>query len=119
MKRNIIVILLAVAVLLTVTPMLYAKTPGEKFLRGVANSLSGILEVPKQICVETKESKNYIVGPIAGFAKGAAFGLMRTVSGLWDVFTFPIQAPAGYEPLMKPDYVFQTEECTTKTTTTK
>jgi hypothetical protein len=30
----------------------------------------------------------------------------RVGSGAWDVVTFPIKTPANYEPLLKPDYVF-------------
>lgn len=88
-----------------------AKTPADKLARGIANVATGLLEVPQTIGQEWKESNNAAVGIFAGFFKGMVQGVIRTASGLWDVLTFPAAIPKDYEPLYRPDYVFdETEE---------
>lgn len=105
MKKSLI-IMLAVFVFLGTATILYAKTPSEKLSRGIANLPGGLLEIPKNIDLEWKASNNAVVGIFAGIVKGAVMGVARMGSGLWDILTFPAAVPKGYEPLMKPDLVF-------------
>lgn len=105
MKKAIPILLIAVLIL-SFSSAVYAKTPSDKLSRGVANVFSGFLEVPRTMGEEWKISKNAAVGLFAGFFKGIVLGVVRTGSGLWDVLTFPIAVPKDYEPLYKPDYVF-------------
>ncbi len=115
--KNFVIILLACAVLLGYTSALYAaKDTGEKLTRGVANVLSGVLEVPKTIGEEWKASNNAFVGVVAGTFKGLAWWIARTGSGLWDVVTFPFPLPSNYDPLFKPDYVWRDTTSDFKTT---
>lgn len=117
--RSFIVILLLGAMLLGCTCALYASTPGEKLTRGVANVLSGLIEVPLTIGEEWKASNNALVGIVAGTFKGLAWAVCRTGSGIYDILTFPIAVPENYQPLFKPDYVWRTETsdfATTKAT---
>lgn len=107
--RTVIVGLLLVALLLSFAPALYAKTPGDKLARGLANVVSGMLEVPQTIGEEWKESNNAAIGFTVGAVKGIVQGLVRTFSGVWDLLTFPIAAPKDFEPLYTPDYVFDQE----------
>jgi|GEM_PF-575565 len=106
--RKILAVLLVAVMLLSFTCLAYAKEkgPGDKLVRGVANILSCWVEVPQTIDEEWKVSKNMGVGIVAGFFKGLAFAAGRLISGAWDVLTFPAAAPRNYEPLFKPDYVF-------------
>ena len=104
--RSIVAVLLVGAILLSFASAAYAKNPGDKLVRGVANILSGWVEIPQTIDEEWRNSKNMGAGIFAGFFKGAAFMMGRMLSGVWDVITFPAAAPRGYEPLFKPDYVF-------------
>ncbi|MFH1360492.1 MAG: exosortase system-associated protein, TIGR04073 family [Candidatus Omnitrophota bacterium] len=89
----------------------FAKDPGEKLARGVANVISCPLEIPKQIDVEWKAAKdsnqNVGAGIAAGLIKGMAFTVARLGSGIWDIFSFPFQVPENFEPVMKPDYVLE------------
>jgi putative exosortase-associated protein (TIGR04073 family) len=87
----------------------YANDPGTKLTRGVANSLSGLLEVPQTIGEEWKASNNMAIGMFAGFGKGLVWAVGRTFSGFWDVLTFPFDIPKNYDSLVKPDYVWRTE----------
>lgn len=98
-----------IALLLLSSGLAYAKSPGDKLVRGVGNILSGVLEVPQTIGEEWKSSNNMAVGMFAGLFKGIAQWGARTVSGMWDILTFPVAKPEGYEPLYKPDYVFDQE----------
>jgi len=104
--RSIVTVLLVGVMVLGLVSAVYAKTPGDKLLRGVSNILSGWCEIPQTIDEEWANSKNFAVGVIAGSFKGIAFMIGRMLSGTWDVLTFPAAAPRGYEPLFKPDYVF-------------
>ncbi|TRZ49070.1 exosortase system-associated protein, TIGR04073 family [bacterium] len=103
---KIVAVLLVGIMLLSFASAAYAKGPGDKLVRGIANILSGWVEIPQTIDEEWKVSKNMGVGIFAGFFKGLAFAMGRMMSGTWDVITFPAAAPRYYEPLFKPDYVF-------------
>jgi len=81
-----------------------------KLGRGLANGVTGIVEVPKQIYLVSKE-REPITGITYGTAKGICLGLMRTGAGVYDTLTFPI--PPYNKPLMDPEFVFdgwQTEK---------
>ena len=105
--RKVLVLALVAVVLLSTTGILYAKTPSDKLARGVANVLGGdLLEIPKNIDLEWKASNNAVIGILVGLVKGVVMGIGRFGSGAWDIVTFPASVPKDYEPLMKPDFVF-------------
>jgi len=103
---RIVAVLLVGIMLLSFASAAYAKGPGDKLVRGFANILSGWVEIPQTIDEEWKISRNMGVGIFAGLFKGLAFATGRMLSGAWDVITFPAAVPRYYEPLFKPDYVF-------------
>ena len=107
--RILLVLILLVTLCASFIPMAYAKTPGDKLTRGIANALSGGLEVPKNIDEEWKASKNAAVGIFAGLFKGICWGMARTFSGLWDVLTFPFPLPKDYDSVVLPEYLWSTE----------
>ena len=107
--RKIVIGLLVAVLVLHFTPMLYAKTPADKLVRGLGNVASGILEIPQTMGEEWKASNNAAVGCFVGAAKGTVQALVRMFSGVWDLLTFPVAAPKDYEPLYTPDYVFDQE----------
>ena len=104
--KKLLIVMLALTVFLSITPIIYAKTYSDKLSRGIANIPGGLLEIPKNIDLEWKASKNAAVGIFAGIVKGVVMGIARIGSGLWDIVSFPAAVPKGYEPLMKPDLVF-------------
>ncbi len=108
MKRTI-GLLLVITMVLGFCSLAYAKSPADKLVRGAGNVLSCWLEIPQTIDEEWKASKNAGIGIFAGFFKGLAFTGARLVSGVWDIITFPAAAPRNYEPIFKPDYVFDKE----------
>lgn len=72
-----------------------------KLGRGLANMFTGFVEVPKNISREWRKS-DPATGIIVGGVKGVGWGLTRFATGAYETFTFPVPAPANYEPLMYP-----------------
>ena len=104
MKKFSILVLMAVLLLSFAVPA-FATEPSGKLFRGAANVLSSLLEVPQNIDIEWKKSKNAGVGIFAGLFKGFFWGLARAGSGLWDVVTFPFPKPSGYNSIIQPEYI--------------
>ena len=80
-----------------------------KLTRGAANTITGWVEIPKRI-----HETSQLSGPASGFTwgllRGLGYGYIRTVAGLYEVFTFPYPAPSGYETVIQPEYVFTTAQ---------
>ena len=57
-----------------------------KMSRGVINSASCWVELPRNIYVETKS--NAIIGPLKGVFKGLGLTVTRAVAGVMDLATF-------------------------------
>ena len=57
-----------------------------KMTRGVINSASCWVELPRNIYVETKS--NAIIGPLKGLFKGIGLTVTRAVAGVMDLATF-------------------------------
>ena len=74
-----------------------------KLGRGFANLLFGVVEVPNQI---TKANAEH--GGAASAAYGIPKGIFRwfgrELTGVYEIITFPIPAPKGYKPIMKPEF---------------
>lgn len=83
-----------------------AEDPFSKLGRGVANTLTGWIEVPKNIYSTSHES-NAFSGATLGLAKGAGMGIVRTGSGIFEILTFPFALPKDYKPILEPEYVFE------------
>ncbi|MFH1655789.1 MAG: exosortase system-associated protein, TIGR04073 family [Candidatus Omnitrophota bacterium] len=106
MKKILFVSLIFVLTFGFITPLFAADNAAQKLARGAGNVLTSIFEIPKQIDTEWKASNNAAIGISAGLVKGALYTIGRIVSGTYDILTFPIDSPKNYEPLMKPDFVF-------------
>ena len=68
----------------------YRLTIGEKAARGVKNILLGWTELPKRIIDITNETRNPIWGVFVGTYEGTLKAVGRTLSGVIDVLTAPI-----------------------------
>lgn len=107
--KNYIFSLLLIISLFILTPAAYAQNNAfSKLGRGAANTLTGWLEIPKNI-YEISSQKNPLMGISWGLAKGIGLGVARTGVGVYEVITFPFPIPESYEPIMKPEYVLGTE----------
>jgi len=103
--RIYLVLLVIVSLFLSFVTPVFANEPKDKLSRGTANVLSALLEVPQNIDIEWKQSKNASVGIFTGFFKGSFWGAARCVSGLWDIVTFAFPKPADYNSIIQPEYV--------------
>lgn len=95
--------LAAMAALMMLTgPSADAHTAARKFGRGLAGMTLGFLEIPGNIVKETRAQ-----GPI-GAPIGLAYGLGMTVTrelvGVYEFLSAPFAVPAGYRPILNPEY---------------
>ena len=98
---------LAIAALLlsAVTSVCFAQDPFTKLGRGVANTLTGWVELPKNI-YNTSVEENAFAGLTLGVAKGAGMTIVRTGAGIYEIATFPFPLPQDYKAILEPEYVF-------------
>ncbi len=82
---------------------------GHKLIRGVANTVTGWVEMPKQMYLKTTQGPP-VIGTLQGIVEGVGLGFARTTAGLYEIATFPVPLPMHYEPLFQPEYVWQDEE---------
>lgn len=74
-----------------------------KLGRGCANVLFGFIEVPNQYTKAVSEHGGS-AGITYGIPKGFARWIAREFVGVYEIITFPIPAPPGYRPVMKPEW---------------
>jgi len=80
----------------------YPTNVGEKLANGVANIVTGFVEIPKTMIV-TSRREGTAYGITYGFFIGIVHAVGRTVSGAVDVATFMIPTT----PLVESDYIWQ------------
>jgi putative exosortase-associated protein (TIGR04073 family) len=78
-------------------------TAGRKLGRGLAGMTCGFLELPGNIAETTRE-RGPGWGLTLGFAEGLGRIVVRELVGVYEFVTAPIEAPAGYRPILKPEY---------------
>ncbi|MDD5439271.1 MAG: exosortase system-associated protein, TIGR04073 family [Candidatus Omnitrophica bacterium] len=104
MRKGIIVIVVLLMVFMLASSS-YAQDPGKKLMRGLANILTGWVELPKNI-YETSVEDNVFSGLTIGLAKGIGMTIVRTGAGIYETVTFPFPIPEDYAPVLEPEYVF-------------
>ncbi len=74
-------------------------SPITKLGRGVVNILDALVEIPGTMMRESEAE-----GVATGLTKGTVMGIVNTVvralAGAYEVATFPVPVPQGYEPIM-------------------
>lgn len=106
------VIMCTVILSLIYVPFVYAEKDSiDKLQRGVVNVLTAPIEIPRQTRAYWIEGAQLTDHILVWVFSGAVYGVVQTVkragSGVWDIISFPFDRPQGYEPLLKPDYVFE------------
>ncbi|MCE7915812.1 MAG: exosortase system-associated protein, TIGR04073 family [Nitrosomonas sp. PRO4] len=80
----------------------YFGNASEKFVSGIANAVTGVIELPKNIILTSKNE-----GPLYGVTVGTAMGVMhsigRTLVGVLDAATFFIPT----KPSVNPPFIWQ------------
>ena len=85
---------------------------GHKLMRGVVNVATGWLEMPKQV-YRTFRDEGAIRGIFKGPIEGLGMFIVRSAAGAYEILTFPIPVPAGYEPMFQPEYIWQPDPAET------
>jgi len=109
MRRTLLLLFLIIYGLLFIDRgLVYAGDPIQKLARGITNTATGWVEIPKEVGRNVEKSGD-IAGLIVGPFKGIAKAIGRTVAGVYEVVTFFIPLPRRYEPVIEPAYVFETK----------
>jgi putative exosortase-associated protein (TIGR04073 family) len=76
-----------------------------KLTRGVANTFTSIVELPKQTVLTVREMGpvGYVVGPL----KGIGMTLYRGFIGVAETVFFLVPQPGYYDPMIDPAYVWE------------
>ena len=104
MKKGLIMAVVMIMILAVAT-VSYAQDPAKKLGRGLANILTGWIELPKNI-YDTSVEDNPLAGLTIGLAKGVGMTIVRTGAGIYEVVTFPFPIPEDYGPVLEPEFVF-------------
>ena len=114
MRRIRFVPLLLLTVMLSMPLSSYAEQQPEtiaekmaiKFSRGIANTFTGIVELPKQTILTGRDMGTIgyvVVGPL----KGISMTFYRTFIGLSESIFFAVPQPGYYDPMIDPPYVWE------------
>ncbi|MBL7071783.1 MAG: exosortase system-associated protein, TIGR04073 family [Candidatus Omnitrophica bacterium] len=108
MKFKGLIVALVMVMVLAVASASYAQDPAKKLGRGLANILTGWVELPKNI-YDVSVEDNPLAGLTIGLAKGVGMTIVRTGAGIYEVVTFPFPIPEDYGPVLEPEFVFSEE----------
>jgi len=107
--KGIFAVVLALILLIGAADVVYAQDMSKKLGRGLANILTGWIELPKNI-YDTSVEENVFSGLTLGLAKGVGMTVVRTGAGVYETATFPFPLPEGYEPIVEPEFLLGSEE---------
>lgn len=108
MKYKGLIMAVVMVMVLAIATSSYAQDPAKKLGRGLANILTGWIELPKNI-YDTSVEDNPLAGLTIGLAKGVGMTIVRTGAGIYEVVTFPFPIPEDYGPVLEPEFVFSEE----------
>ncbi len=74
-----------------------------KFGRGLAGMTTCFLEVPGNI-VKTTRARGLGYGLTLGFVEGLGRLVVRPLVGVYEFVTAPFPIPAGYQPIIEPEF---------------
>ncbi len=81
-------------------------TAASKFSRGVSNMTLGVLALPGEMAVQSKEHGAALGIPL-GFVTGIGWFVAREVVGVYEFVTCVFEAPPDFKPITKPEYPWQ------------
>ena len=80
----------------------YPEKVGEKLGTGIVNVVTGFVEIPKNMVIESNEN-GVAYGVTIGFITGIVHSVGRTLTGALDIATFMIPT----KPLIDPDLIWK------------
>lgn len=75
-----------------------------KLGRAISNIAFFWLEVPRQVCISTREH-NMVTGTVVGAVRGLSFAVTRLGVGVFEVFTHRSERPGNFGPIMEPEFI--------------
>jgi len=86
-------------------PEMIAQKMAIKFTRGVTNTLTSVIEFPKQTILTGRDmgAVGYVIGPI----KGVGMTFYRGLIGVVETVFCMVPQPGYYDPMMDPEFVWQ------------
>jgi putative exosortase-associated protein (TIGR04073 family) len=78
-------------------------TAARKAARGLAAMTTSFLEVPGNMVAESHEHGPGMGVPL-GFVLGLGKIVVRVLVGVYEFVSSPIEAPAGFEPIIEPEF---------------
>ncbi len=103
MRRGITCALFVVVAWLALAATAEAQTATRKFGRGLAAMTTSFLEVPGNMVEQTRK-RGAAEGVPLGFVLGLGMIVPRTLVGVYEFVTAPFPAPAGYRPILRPEF---------------
>ena len=102
--RHIAIFAVLVGILSTPTPSQAVEyTAARKAGRGLAAMTTGFLEVPGNMVAASREHGMGMGMPL-GFALGLGKIVVRELVGVYEFVTCPFEAPAGFQPIIDPEF---------------
>src|SRR5574337_1016803 len=81
-----------------------APLAAQKAVRGLGNAgLGVVVEIPKTVYYDTL-ADGPLYGLTVGVLEGLSWGIARTLTGVYEIVTFPFPIPEGYRPIYRPSY---------------
>lgn len=103
MTRVVTRVMILVLVVFALGSRVDAQTMGRKFGRGLAGMTLAFLEVPGNMVAET-DKRGAAEGIPLGFAMGLGMIVPRVLVGVYEFVSAPFPAPAGYKPILRPEF---------------
>jgi putative exosortase-associated protein (TIGR04073 family) len=101
--RGVFAAALVAGLLVPAMALAAEQTAARKVGRGLAAMTCGFLELPGNVVAETR-SRGYAWGLTLGFAEGLGKIVVRELVGVYEFVTAPFPIPAGYEPIIQPEF---------------
>lgn len=86
-------------------PEMIAEKMAIKLVRGVTNTFTSVVELPKQTILTGREMGpvGYVIGPI----KGVGMTFYRGLIGVVETVFCMVPQPGYYDPMIDPEFVWQ------------
>jgi putative exosortase-associated protein (TIGR04073 family) len=111
LKKKQLTLMMSLFLLLSLmlTSTAIAQDRVRKLTRGIANTLTGWVEIPKNI-YDTTVEEGVVSGCTKGGISGLGMAIVRTGCGVYEVVTSPFPVPEAYEPILLPEFVIEFPE---------
>lgn len=81
-------------------------TPVRKLQRGFLNIALSPIEISRELDSE-KKVDSFVPSWFSGIGRGSFYAVGRALAGVYDMLTFFAPVPAGYEPLVSPEFAWE------------